>query len=57
MKLKLPEGKYMGPVQIDEEGRIPIPAEVRELFSLQSGDTLLFLADQKKGMALQRGAK
>ena len=57
MKLKPPDGKYMGPVQVDGEGRIPIPDEVREMFGIQPGETLLFLADRKKGMALQRGAR
>lgn len=56
MKLSMPEGKFMGPVQVDGEGRIVIPQEVREMFNLQPGEKLLFLADKKKGMALRRGA-
>ena len=56
MKLRMPKGKFLGAVQVDEEGRIAIPEEVREMFGIRPGETLLFLADQKKGMALQRGA-
>lgn len=56
MKLPMPEGKFIGLVTVDEEGRIAIPNEVREMFNIQPGEKLLFLADKKKGMALQRGA-
>lgn len=56
MKLPMPEGKFMGQVAVDDEGRIAIPAEVREMFHIQPGEKLLFLADREKGMALQRGA-
>lgn len=45
----------MGQVQVGEEGQIVIPKEVREMFHIQPGEKLLFLADEKKGMALQRG--
>lgn len=56
MKLKIPRDKFMGQVQVGEEGQIVIPKEVREMFHIEPGEKLLFLADKKKGMALQRGA-
>lgn len=56
MKLKIPRDKFMGQVQVSEEGQIVIPKEVREMFHIEPGEKLLFLADKKKGMALQRGA-
>ena len=39
------------------ENRFPIPcpmtfAEARTLFSIQPGDTLLLLADEKRGLAI-----
>lgn len=55
MKLTMTQGKFMGQVQVGEEGQIVIPQEVREMFHIQPGEKLLFLADKKKGMALQRG--
>lgn len=55
MKLPMPEGKFIGAVTVDEDGRIAIPNEVREMYDIQPGEKLLFLADKKKGMALQRG--
>lgn len=54
--MQTPEGKFLSTVQVDEEGRIVIPEEVREMFEIRPGEKLLFLADRKKGMALQRGA-
>ncbi len=56
MELKIPRDKFMGQVQVGEEGQIVIPKEVREMFHIEPGEKLLFLADKKKGMALQRGA-
>lgn len=55
MKLKIPRDKFMGRVQVGEEGQVVIPREVRELFKIEPGEELL-LADRKKGIALQRGA-
>lgn len=55
MRLPMPEGKFMGQVVVDGQGRIAIPDEVRELFHIRPGEKLLFLADKRKGMALQRG--
>lgn len=56
MKTKMPQNKFISAVQVDGEGRIVIPKEVREMFGIKPGETLLFLADKNKGMALQRGA-
>lgn len=56
VRMQTPEGKFLSTVQVDEEGRIVIPEEVREMFEIRPGEKLLFLADRKKGMALQRGA-
>lgn len=47
-----PDGKYMSPVKVGPKGQIVIPAEVREMFGIRPGDTLLLLADLEKGIAL-----
>ena len=47
-----PEGKYMAPVKVGPKGQIVIPAEVREMFGIRPGDTLLLLADLARGIAL-----
>lgn len=48
-----PEGKYLATVKIGPKGQIVIPKEVRDMFSLKSGDNLLLMADKGQGIALQ----
>ena len=44
--------KYIfGVVKVGERGQIVIPKEVREIYGIKAGETLLVLGDQK-GMAL-----
>ncbi|MDD3430339.1 MAG: AbrB/MazE/SpoVT family DNA-binding domain-containing protein [Oscillospiraceae bacterium] len=53
--MKSPDkGKFMTTVKIGPKGQIVIPKEIREMFNLTPGDSLLFLADAEKGMALER---
>ena len=47
-----PVGKYMSTVKLGPKGQIVIPKEVRQLYSLQPGDSFLLLADQERGVAL-----
>ena len=46
------ERYYMSSVRLGPKGQIVIPKEARDLFHIQSGDTLLFLADEAQGMAI-----
>lgn len=48
-----PEGKFLTTVKIGPKGQIVIPKEVREMFSLKAGDSLLLMADKGQGIALQ----
>ena len=50
--MKIPEGYFMATVRIGDKGQIVIPKEVREMFGITPGDTLLLLADKSRGIAL-----
>ncbi len=52
-----PEGKFMVPVKVGPKGQIVIPAEVREMFGIRPGDTLLLLADKAEGIAIPEQSK
>lgn len=54
MKKKGPEGKFMATVKVGPKGQIVIPKEVREMFGIESGDSLVLLADMQRGIALNR---
>ena len=47
-----PKGKYAGTVTVGAKGQIVIPKEARELFGIRPGDTLILLADEKRGIAI-----
>lgn len=52
MKPKIPKGKFISTVTIGEKGQIVIPKAAREMFDLEPGDTIVLLADKKRGIAL-----
>ena len=52
-KVAMPEGKYLASVKLGPKGQIVVPKEVREMFGVRPGDTLLLLADVNRGIALQ----
>ena len=47
-----PKGKYAWTVTVGEKGQIVIPKQARDLFNINPGDTLILLADNKKGIAI-----
>ena len=51
------ERYYMSSVKLGPKGQIVIPKEARDMFGLQPGDTLVLLADTKKGIAIQTADK
>ena len=52
--MKQPKGKFAGTVRVGEKGQIVIPKGARDLLGIQPGDTLLVLADEKRGIAVTK---
>ena len=50
--MKAPKGKLAASAKVGEKGQIVIPKEMREMFSIQPGDTIILLADEKRGIAI-----
>ena len=47
-----PKGRYAWTATVGEKGQIVIPKQAREIFGIRPGDTLLLLADEKRGIAI-----
>ena len=48
-----PKGKHIfGTAKINDRGQIVIPKKARELFGINTGDSLIVLGDEAEGIAL-----
>ena len=48
-----PKGKhFFGSVTVGERGQIVIPKKARELFHIKSGDSLIIVGDEDRGLAI-----
>ncbi|MCI1831852.1 MAG: AbrB/MazE/SpoVT family DNA-binding domain-containing protein [Bifidobacterium sp.] len=50
--MKKPIGKLANSATVGEKGQIVIPKQMRDMFGIHPGDTLLLLADQELGIAI-----
>lgn len=46
------EDRWISTVRLGPKSQIVIPKEVRDIFGLKPGDSLLLLADRERGIAL-----
>ena len=46
------KNKYVGICKVGEKGQIVIPKEIRNIFNIQTGDSIIVLCDKDKGIAL-----
>jgi AbrB family looped-hinge helix DNA binding protein len=46
------KNRFISTVTLGEKGQIVIPKAAREMFGLEPGDTIVLLADKKRGIAL-----
>ena len=44
--------KYVGVCKVGEKGQIVIPKEVRTMFDIKTGDSVVVLCDKERGIAL-----
>ena len=46
--------RFIVSVKVGEKGQIIVPKEAREMFNISPGDTLMFLGDKERGIALMK---
>lgn len=46
------KNKYVGVCKVGEKGQIVIPKEIRNMFDINPGDSVIVLCDKEKGIAL-----
>lgn len=54
LKGKSPQGKHISMLKVGTKGQIVIPKEVRDMFNIKSGDSIILLADIERGIAINR---
>ena len=52
MEKKTDKNKFVGICKVGEKGQIVIPKEIRTMFDINPGDSVIVLCDKEKGIAL-----
>ena len=50
--VKTDKSKYVGICKVGEKGQVVIPKEIRNMFDINPGDSVIVLCDKEKGIAL-----
>ena len=51
-KNRTDKNKFVGICKVGEKGQIVIPKEIRTMFDINPGDSIIVLSDKEKGIAL-----
>ncbi len=54
MKAASKNDRFMSTVKVGPKGQIVIPKEIRDMFAIEPGDSLVIMADAKRGIAIER---
>jgi AbrB family looped-hinge helix DNA binding protein len=54
---KSKQQRVFGTAKVGDRGQIVIPKPAREMFNIEPGDTIVLLADKKRGIALVQNDK
>ena len=46
------KNKFIGVCKVGEKGQIVIPKEIRDMFDIKAGDSIIVLCDKERGIAL-----
>ena len=46
------KNKFIGVCKVGEKGQIVIPKEIRDMFDIKAGDSVIVLSDKDKGIAV-----
>ncbi|MGC9435975.1 MAG: AbrB/MazE/SpoVT family DNA-binding domain-containing protein [Methanomicrobiales archaeon] len=50
------DGKHIfGTVKVGDGGQVTLPKKAREVFDITTGDTLLVLGDERRGIVIVKG--
>ena len=48
------QNHFIWTVKVSDKGQISIPKQAREVFNIQTGDTLILLGDTSRGLAIAK---
>ena len=52
--MKVKQEKYLWTAKVSDKGQISIPKQAREVFGINTGDTLILFGDIKRGIAIAK---
>ena len=48
------KNKFAGICKVGEKGQIVIPKEIRDMFDIKPGDSVIVLSDKERGIAIMK---